>query len=152
MTVYIRKLTVDDAGALFALVEANREFLTPWIEWAPMVTNADMATELLQCRSQAVFGAWEDLRLVGACVLAHEHRLDDDIAFGCLLDESRTGRGLALRLFDFACGSLVHTTIGRIRCEVSSRNVRSIRYVQKCGFAPTGKVDGEMVEYARRVS
>jgi RimJ/RimL family protein N-acetyltransferase len=72
--------------------------------------------------------------------------------FSALMSERFCGSGIAARLFDVCYGKMMNWCPGcYVHCNVSTRNVRSTRYVQKCGFVPTGKVDGEMVEYVRKV-
>ena len=147
--IYIREITADDAGALFALVEANREFLMPWIEWVPLVTDMESSKFFIRC-SGNIYGAWDGMQLVGLSTVARS--AGGRWSFGALVGESSCGSGTALRLFDFCMGAMSQMVEPNVVfCKVSERNVRSTRYVQKCGFVPTGHRDGEMVEHARKV-
>lgn len=149
MTLYIRPLRRDDAGALLAITEANREFWEPWIDWVKHVDSVEVAEAICQDYGDTL-GAWDGLELVGLANVSYH--------YGCCVARSHVGTGIAQRLWDVAMGMLIERECRSgdsppytVNAMVKPENVRSVRYVQKLGFVPTGRATVHGDEYSRKV-
>lgn len=89
----LRSWTLADAPILFALVDENREHLSPWLAWVPHTqTVAD--SERFISEGGFELGIWQSDTLVG-CIGLHElDRLHKKTSLGYWLGHRYTGRGI----------------------------------------------------------
>jgi len=141
--IEIRTFTPDDAEASFALVEANRERLRPWMIWEPTTTSVDDSrTFILRCLASETDiegnGMWVDGRLAGGIGL----RVDPQDAAGEIgywIGGDFEGRGIITRacrrFFDFAFDEL---GLHRMELCAATTNVRSRAVAERLGMRQEG--------------
>jgi ribosomal-protein-serine acetyltransferase len=139
---FVRTLTLDDAAELFALVEANRDRLRPWMPWERTTRSVDDIRGFIE-RSLASDhdvegGIWVGNEVVGAVGLSVE-TLNNSGGIGYWIDGSFEGRGLvtrACRLFiDHAFGEL---GLHRLSIHAAVHNARSRAVAERLGFTEEG--------------
>jgi ribosomal-protein-serine acetyltransferase len=136
----LRPYVLDDAEELYALVEANRERLNPWMPWPEFTRGPDdqrtwVAEHLDDLEG---LGLWSDGRLVGGVGL-HPGAFGISAEIGYWIDGVHEGRGLvtaAVRaLIDLGFRDLgVHRIV--IRAGVD--NLRSRAIPERLGFTREG--------------
>jgi ribosomal-protein-serine acetyltransferase len=141
--IEIRTFTPDDAEASFALVDANRERLRPWMIWEPTTTSVDDSrTFILRCLASETDlegnGMWVDGRLAGGIGL----RVDAQDAAGEIgywIGGDFEGRGIITRacrrFFDFAFDEL---GLHRMELQAASGNTRSRAIAERLGMTEEG--------------
>ncbi|MFI5053860.1 MAG: GNAT family N-acetyltransferase [Acidimicrobiia bacterium] len=140
---FVRTLTMDDGEALFALVEANRDRLQPWMPWEP-TTRSPADTRGFIERSLASEtdlegnGIWVGEELVGVIGLSVE-TLNASGEIGYWLDAEVVGRGLVTR----ACRLFIQHAfrelgLHRITIHAAVENVRSRAVPERLGFTQEG--------------
>jgi ribosomal-protein-serine acetyltransferase len=139
----VRTLTPDDAEESFALVDANRERLRPWMIWEPQTkTPDDSRAFIVRCLASETDvegnGLWVDGRLAGGMGL----RVDPGDAaaeIGYWIGGEFEGRGIITRacrrFFDFAFDELgVH----RMELCAAAGNTRSRAVADRLGMRQEG--------------
>ncbi len=145
----LRALEKDDAEALFAIF-ADEE--TMRFDWNPVMRTLDEAHEMI---ARAIERAPGDLgrrwvlierasrTLVGMCTLTNLSRPHDRCEIGYVLERSRWGAGLMTEALEAV---LVHAFDGlalhRVEAELDPRNARSVRLLERLGFAREGLMRG----------
>ena len=146
--VVIRTYTPDDADAVFALVDRNRERLRPWMIWEPD-TKTSTDTRAFIVRSLASEtdvegnGIWVDGRLAGSMGLRVDVG-DATAEIGYWIGGDFEGRGIVTRacrrFFGFAFDDL---GMHRMELCAASGNVRSRAVAERLGMRQEGVlVDG----------
>jgi ribosomal-protein-serine acetyltransferase len=139
----IRTFTPDDAEVSFALVEANRDRLHPWMIWEPDTKSPD-DTRAFIVRSLAsetdldANGMWVEGRLAGTIGL----RIDPGDATGEIgywIGSEFEGRGIVTRacrrFFDFAFEGL---GLHRMELCAATGNARSRAVAERLGMRQEG--------------
>jgi ribosomal-protein-serine acetyltransferase len=141
---HLRHLTPDDAGELFALVDANRERLEPWLPWVPVtlgpadirawIEDALAGPNPLDACSIEVAG-----RLVGNAGLRGPRQGEAGGEVGYWIGSEHEGLGLVTRavrtLIDHAFGPL---GLSRMTILAGVHNVRSRSIPERLGFTEEG--------------
>jgi ribosomal-protein-serine acetyltransferase len=145
----LRPLTTDDVDELHALIEANREYLSQWLPWAPR-QQRDQTLEFLRSAERQAAGdngaqlaIVERGRIVGS---AGFHAIDWGRGFtsiGYWLAEDAQGRGLAGR----AVRACIEQAVGewrleRIEIRAAPENHRSRAIPERLGFREIGLLRG----------
>lgn len=145
---FVGTLAPDDAEELFAVVDANRDRLRPWMPWEPTTrTAADVRAFIERCRSETALrlegnGLWVDGELGGSIGL----RIDDEDMkgeIGYWIGRRFEGRGIVTR----ACRLFVDhgfrkLGLHRISIHVAASNVRSRAVAERLGFMQEGVLRG----------
>ena len=141
--VEVRTFTPDDAEESFALVDANRDRLHPWMIWEPQTRTAD-DTRAFILRSLASEtdlegnGIWVDGRLAGTMGLRIDPG-DANAEIGYWIGGEFEGRGIVTRacrrFFDFAFDEL---GMHRMELCAASENVRSRAVAERLGMRQEG--------------
>jgi ribosomal-protein-serine acetyltransferase len=142
----LRPLNLRDTGALFALVEANRERLRRWLPWPDAnLSVLDSRAYILRVRAQArtgtaeSFGIWWQERLVGIAGFVWIDATHRSAAIGYWLAEAAEGHGLmtasvsALLKHGFR-----NLKLNRIEIRAGVRNRRSRAIPERLGFRHEG--------------
>lgn len=143
--VVLRRYTPADAAALSAVATAERDHLSPWMDWATAdgVTVAAMTTFITETNGQAdegpeaVYGifAVPGGRPLGACGL-HDRIGPGGVEIAYWLAQHATGQGLMTRvvgtLTDLVL-TLDDITFVEIHCDEA--NVRSAAIARRLGYA-----------------
>ena len=134
----IRKLDVGDAPEVFAVVEANRQRLRPWMPWVdgttgPYDTRAFIEGER---RSEGLdaLGIFVDGAYVGGIGLRAD-AMHGDSEIGYWIGEEHEGRGLVTT----ACRALIGYAFGelglhRVTIRAAPDNARSRAIPERLGF------------------
>jgi ribosomal-protein-serine acetyltransferase len=142
----LRPLNLRDAGALYALVEANRERLRRWLPW-PDVTHHpdDIRTFIKRVRSQAregtglSYGLWWRNRLVGVASFGWIDRTNCSAAIGYWLAQEAEGHGLMTAAVTALLRHGFRTLqLNRIEIRAGVRNRRSRAIPERLGFRHEG--------------
>jgi ribosomal-protein-serine acetyltransferase len=142
----LRPLNLRDAGALFALVEANRERLRRWLPW-PDANRSVLASRafILQVRAQAragtaqSFGLWWRDQLVGVAGFVWLDAPNQSAAIGYWLAQEAEGRGLMTAAVTALLRHGFRTLqLNRIEIRAGVRNRRSRAIPERLGFRHEG--------------
>ena len=155
----LRQLAPEHAGALYALTDANREHLRPWLPWVDSTesvadTEAFIRAELEQHERGDGFqaGLWYQGRLAGAIGLHYLRRAEGETEIGYWLGAQFTGLGLmtdAVRaLVGYAFSALGMERVV-IRCASGNRRSRAVP--ERLGFTHAGPVSVEEAARERLV-
>lgn len=139
-------LALADADELFALVDANRDHLRPWMPWVGATASpGDIIVFLQSVIDQRARndGYQCAIRQDGAIVgIIGHHRIDWPnrlTSLGYWLAADRQGKGFVTRacsaLIDFAFNDLL---LNRVEISVAVGNNRSIAVVERLGFRQEG--------------
>lgn len=139
-------LSLDDADELFAVVEANRDHLRPWMPWVgATVSPGDVRTFIQSTIDQRArndgyqCAIRQDGAIIG--VLGH-HRIDwpnQLTSLGYWLSADHQGRGIMTR----ACGALIgfafeSLLLNRVEIWAAVKNRRSIAVIERLGLVEEG--------------
>jgi ribosomal-protein-alanine N-acetyltransferase len=138
----LRPFEEDDAPAIFALVEASRAHLEPWMTWTSLTTSVDAVLRAHRdSRARQVRGNGFDCVILESGVIAGAiglHDVDGERAtasIGYWLSPDRQGRGIvtaaARALVEFAFASY---GIERIELVAAVDNARSRAVAKRLGF------------------
>lgn len=139
----VRSYTLADAEALFALVDANRAHLRPWMMWEPTTKTVEDVRAFIQgCLDHPTDiegnGIYLDGKLVGGVGLTVD-TLSNAGEIGYWLDAGYEGRGIVTRVcrrfFDFAFDEL---GLHRIELHAAVTNVRSRAVAERLGMRQEG--------------
>ena len=142
----LRQARLEDADELFALVDANRQYLREWLPWLDVNTSADDSRAFIELiRDQEERG--ESLNRL----IVHEGKIAGVVGYrsldvasrsgelGYWIAEDAQGRGLVTR----SCAELVRhgfSTLGlhRISLGAAVGNRRSRKVAERLGFREEG--------------
>ncbi len=141
--VSIRTFALDDAEEAFALVEANRDRLRPWMPWEPRTTtSADtrvfIESALASENSVEATGIWVAGGLAGAAGLSVD-RPNECGELGYWIARGLEGQGIVTR----ACRALIEhgfaeLGLRRIQLHAAVGNVRSRAVARRLGMKQEG--------------
>jgi ribosomal-protein-alanine N-acetyltransferase len=150
--ILLRHLTADDAPALLAYMQENREFLEHWepareddfFTLDAQAADIEAAAAEALADSRHAFGVFLDSELVGRIALSQIFRgIFQNAYLGYSIAERWNGQGLATEavgvVMDFAFGDL---GLHRVQAAVMPRNTGSIRVLEKNGFREEGYAVG----------
>ena len=136
----------DDAEALFAIVDSNRDYLSRWLPWVEHIRNAD---DELRWIDECLKGRSEGTRtpslivykgeIVGSVGVDHIDLLRKSCEIGYFIAESHQGRGIATR----ACRVLLahlfeNLRMNRAQIRAMPDNFRSTAIPVRLGFTYEG--------------
>lgn len=141
--VRIRSLVPADAAELFAVIDANREHLRPWMGWEPTTLGPpDVQAFIERSRASAddieANGIFVDGVAVGSVGLRVE-AMNAQAEIGYWLAADHQGRGLVTR----ACTRFIEhgfgeMSLGRIELKAGVENVRSRAVAERLGMTQEG--------------
>lgn len=141
--VRIRSLLPSDAEELYAVVDANRDHLRPWMGWEPSTKGpGDIRTFIERSRASEhdveANGIYVDGSVVGSIGLSVDP-LDAKGEIGYWLDARHQGKGLVTRacrrFIDFAFDDL---ELGRIALLAAVGNAPSRAVAERLGMTQEG--------------
>jgi ribosomal-protein-serine acetyltransferase len=139
----VRTYLVDDAQALFDLVDANRERLRPWMIWEPTTKGVGDTREFIaRCLASETDvdgnGIWLDGSLIGGAGLSIDTMANSG-EIGYWIDGAHEGKGIVTRVcerfFDFAFDEL---RLHRMELQAASGNARSRAVAERLGMTQEG--------------
>jgi ribosomal-protein-serine acetyltransferase len=141
--VVVRTYTLDDAQALFDLIDSNRDHLRPWMIWEHTTKGVDDTRTYIQsCLDDPVSiegnGIFVDGALGGGIGLDID-TLSNSGEIGYWLAKEHEGRGIVTRacerFFDLAFDEL---GLHRVELQAASDNVRSRAVAARLGMREEG--------------
>lgn len=158
-SIILRSLEPEDAKAVFALIDANRSHLRPWLDWVDATTRLGHVrafckkTVKLERQGKAVVAAI--CRSDAICGLVELRQIDPkcgDAELGFWQSEAAQGQGMmtsaAGAMVDYAFDELGLQTIFAA-CQ--PENVRSVRVLERSGFTALGDRKKAAVVHGRAV-
>ena len=143
--VVLRPLRLEDAEAVFILVEANRQRLGEWLPWVPSVlTAADEAAFIRGTRDQMAAGSGLSCVIVADGAIAGTMGGSIDAAnhspeIGYWVAESFGGRGLVTRSARALTTFLVNElSMHRVAIRAATDNAPSRAVAERLGFVHEG--------------
>ncbi|OQS40759.1 MULTISPECIES: GNAT family N-acetyltransferase [Chromobacterium] len=142
---------LSDAPALFALINANRDALRPWMPWEPLTRSESDSRAFLQSaavsRQAGTAYTWLVSRggeLAGVCDLHSVDASNRHAFVGYWLDRRQVGQGVMqaalTQLLNEAFGPL---GLHRVAIDAAAANHRSCAVAQRLGF----RFEGVLREY-----
>lgn len=143
----LRELRSEDAPALLAAYQRNREYLAPW---EPVRSEAFYGLEgqrhavrqQLQDRHEGRGATWVVVHgddVVGRVQLSNIARgVFQSCNLGYWVDVAHTGRGLATAAVEQACASALSWGLHRVEAATVLDNLASQAVLAKCGFSVIG--------------
>jgi ribosomal-protein-serine acetyltransferase len=142
---FVRSFAVDDAPALFALIEAERERLDQWFPWTANVSTVeDQRVWIEACLASATGhdgnGIWAGGQVAGTIGMSVS-LLENSGEIGYWLGSAFEGRGLMTR----ACERMLafgfeDLRLHRITIRTATHNERSRAVAQRLGFVHEGTI------------
>ena len=141
--VVVRSYTLDDAQALYDVIDANRDHLRSWMIWEKTTKSVDdTRTFIRSCLDEQVSiegnGIWVDGELGGGIGLDID-TLSNSGEIGYWLAKQHEGRGIVTRacerFFDLAFDEL---GLHRMELQAASGNVRSRAVAGRLGMYEEG--------------
>lgn len=137
------KVTSEFAKALFSVIDKNREFLLPWLEWVDAIKSSDDVYDRLKQKDYewsigqkveyVLFGV-ENSDIVGALWV---HRIDEDNRFvelGYWLSKNFSGKGLMKEAIKLLEEELFSKGIERVIIRNDTQNENSINLAKSLGY------------------
>ncbi len=150
--IRLERIKFSHAFQVFQAIDANREFLMPWLPFVQQTSSQDDTEAFIRSiisesgdRKDEVFVIWYERRLVGLIGLKDTDYLNLKTEIGYWLVESMTGKGIMTRsvkaLIEFVFNSMMMNRI-QIKCGVG--NYKSSAIPKRLGFVFEGvERDGE---------
>ncbi|MEM9419182.1 MAG: GNAT family protein [Planctomycetota bacterium] len=146
--ITLRLAGVDEAPAIFELVERNRQHISPWMSWFAQTQSVEDVAEFrrksiqsYQDRSALTLQIYEEDRVIGGIGF---YGLDDphgSAELGYWLDASTQGRGVMTRcaqaLLDHA---FAEYGLHRVYLTADAANRRSIAVAERLGMRREGEM------------
>jgi ribosomal-protein-serine acetyltransferase len=144
--VIARQWEVADAGAAYAVIDANRDHLTPWMPWVPHTTSDyDIASFMRESEIRfrdgrgIDFGLFEQGRVIGGFGATIGVVTYDEADIGYWLAADAEGRGLATECSRHLIGWLFdERDMYRITIRARTDNTRSRAIAERLGFTLEG--------------
>jgi ribosomal-protein-serine acetyltransferase len=142
----VRPLGELDVAELFALVDANREYLRAWLPWVDATRREeDVRAFVADARQKAMEGVSVQFAIVEAGRIAgvigfHEiDRPHAQVGIGYWVAEDRQGRGIVTRAVE-ALVAIAFDELGlnRVEIHVATENARSRAIPERLGFRHEG--------------
>jgi [ribosomal protein S5]-alanine N-acetyltransferase len=150
--IMLRHLDADDAPALLAFMNENRDFLEQWepaheegfLTLDAQAADIEAAAADAAADRRHAFGIFLDSELVGRIALSQIFRgIFQNAYLGYSIAERWNGQGLGTEAvgvaMEFAFGEL---GLHRVQAAVMPRNIGSIRVLEKNGFREEGYAVG----------
>jgi ribosomal-protein-serine acetyltransferase len=140
--IEVRFLEPDDAEAVFAVVDANRDRLRPWMSWVdPTLGPADTRAFIERVRATGIedgLGIYVDGAYAGGIGLRADE-VNGDAEIGYWIGAAHEGKGLVTR----ACRALIDRAFGdlglhRVTIRAAPDNTRSRAIPERLGFREEG--------------
>lgn len=143
----VRSLDLSDADALFALVEANRDRLRPWMPWEPATSSVeDIRTFISSCRVSETDADANGLFVDGALAGTMGMRVDlraNAADIGYWIDGAHEGRGIVTRAAErFLAFAFDELGLHRMELRAAAANVRSRAVAARLGMREEGTLRG----------
>jgi ribosomal-protein-serine acetyltransferase len=147
----VRTLDLSDAEGLFALVEANRDRLRPWMPWEPNTRGPeDVRAFIASCRNSETSVDGNGILVEGALAGTAGMRVDllaNAAEIGYWIDRRYEGRGIVTRVSErFLLLAFDELRLHRVELHAAVDNARSRAVAERLGMRQEGVLrDAERV-------
>lgn len=136
----------EQANELFSLIENNRDFLRPWMAWAPYVASAQDSLRFLEeaiskntSKDSITKVIMADDRIVGTVSLDEIKRNNGSASLGYWIDQRLQGRGVAYRSASHIIKlGFAELSLNKVVARCAVHNERSERLIVRLGFKEEG--------------
>jgi ribosomal-protein-serine acetyltransferase len=142
---FVRPLAESDLDELWALVDGNRAYLTPWMPWAehavPAETAAFLRASVVQAARNDGFHAAivQNGAIVGVAGFHYVNRVDRATSLGYWLAEHAQGRGtMTLAVAALVSHAFRELGVHRVEIRAAVDNARSRAIPERLGFTQEG--------------
>ncbi|MFN8372376.1 MAG: GNAT family protein [Anaerolineae bacterium] len=136
--IEIRPLAEPEAVTFFAVVDANRARLYPWMAWVGRVRSVDDARIYIRNypkRGGFHAGIWQGARLLGGMACPFINHETHEAEFGYWLAADVVGKGIVTRAAKLILRDLFEQEgMRRIELQALVDNVRSRAVAERLGF------------------
>jgi ribosomal-protein-serine acetyltransferase len=147
----VRSMDPGDADALYALVEANRDRLRPWMPWEPSTTAPEVTRAFIEVARRSATdveanGLWADAELAGTIGMSVD-TLANAGSLGYWIAREHEGRGLVSRAAErFLVFAFDELRLHRVEVHAAVANARSRSVAERLGMRQEGVLrDAERV-------
>ncbi len=142
----VRLFQPHDATALFALIEKNRAYLRPWMNWIDTTLSVEDSSAFIRASLRArmdgtehQLALWYRGQLAGVIGTHSIDRQHCHVEVGYWLGEEFQGHGIATQGLAYLVGRLfTEDNINRIAMRIDATNIRSKAVAQRLNFAHEG--------------
>ncbi len=142
----LKRVELTDADRLFAVIDANRAVILPWMRWVNEVTDVEvlrgMIGDWLKQTAETgcmTLGVELNGELVGAVFHIRPDKVNNVVEVGYWLAKSARGRGVATRavrkMLDITFGDL---GFNRVNVRVAPQNRASLALAERLGMVREG--------------
>ena len=137
-SLFLKKLVLSDAQALFDQVEKNRSYLREWLPWLDYnKTPSDSEHYIVNTTNQ--WGIFYNQNLVGAIGLHKIDQANKNTSIGYWLDQDVNGKGIMTRATESLIDYCFHDlNLHRIEIRCAEFNMKSRAIPQRLGFTQEG--------------
>jgi ribosomal-protein-serine acetyltransferase len=142
---HLRPLEEADAPELYALIDANRDYLARWMPWAPGQTLEGTLEFVRATRKQLADNDGFQAaivrggRIVGVCGFHAVNRQHRSTSIGYWLDEREQGQGIMTRSVRALVDLALHEwKLNRVEIRAAPENHRSRAIPERLGFSQEG--------------
>lgn len=149
--LYLRPVTVDDATALYKIIDSQRTYLREWLPFVDLTRQQSDTALYLQSivssTADKVFVIIFEEAVVGLIGFKAIEYFNHKLEVGYWLSEHQQGKGIMRR----SCSRLLqhafeHMNMNRVQLKVAIGNHRSSNIPEKLGFTLEGiERDGELL-------
>ena len=142
--ILLRRPTLEDAEALFFLVDSNRQYLRRWLPWVDFVTSLEderlwVQTHLAEDAPEYVLLMVYKGEVVGAVGIRGRGSRSRQIEIGYWIAENMQGRGIVTRSCLVIIGYMFEQLdMNRVVIRASVDNLRSRVIPHRLGFTLEG--------------
>lgn len=140
--IIARQFTIADAGNVFAVVNANRNFLREWLPWldfnTSVVDSRNFILESIDGYTKGTslnLGLWHipDNQFIGNCGF---HTIRDNVAkFGYWLDSDWQGKGIITKTCQILIDHIFNnTSVNEININAATSNQNSRAIAERLNF------------------
>jgi ribosomal-protein-serine acetyltransferase len=142
----LRLVCEEDAEELFALVDANRQYLRPFLDWVDENTEPTHTLSFIQWTQDGftreeniTTGIWYRDRIAGCLTVENMDRRHGHGELGYWLAEAHQGTGMMFKACSVFIDHLFSTVgLNRLMIRASVDNLKSRSFAKRLGFTQEG--------------
>jgi ribosomal-protein-serine acetyltransferase len=144
--ITLKTWDIAAAPQLFALVDSNREHLSPWLPWVPFVKEVSDSEKFIReslqnwkKESALELGIWYQEKLAGCLGLHALDRLHNHTSVGYWLGEKYEGNGIMTRsVQNLTQWCFENQHFNRVEIRAAVENIKSRAIPTRLGFVEEG--------------
>jgi ribosomal-protein-serine acetyltransferase len=144
--IVLKILEMDDAAALFDLVENNRSYLRKWVPWVDTNATIEQSKAFIQSTREQYeqnlgfqCGVWFHNQLVGVIGFQRIDWMNRNVEIGYWINAEHQGFGIVTK----SCQTLVDYAfneyqLNRVQIRCATGNKKSCAIIERLGFMKEG--------------